>query len=83
MGLTWCLSIYFISWWLVFFMVLPIGAQSHEERGVEHIPGCDAGAPFQPRLRRKVITTSWITALLVGALWLGFHFDLIHVPNLP
>lgn len=82
MNLAWCLSIYFISWWLVFFLVLPFGVRSHAEQGVEHVPGAEAAAPYRPNLRRKAITTSWLTALLVGALWLGFYFGLIHIPNL-
>ena len=47
-----------------------------------HVPGCDPAAPFQPKLGRKVLITSVITAVLVGAMWLGFYFDLIHIPNL-
>ncbi|MHB8287562.1 MAG: DUF1467 family protein [Caulobacteraceae bacterium] len=82
MNLAWCLSIYFISWWLVFFLILPLGVRSHSEAGVEHVPGAEASAPYLPNLRRKAITTSWITALLVGALWVGFYFGLIHIPNL-
>jgi predicted secreted protein len=82
MNLAWCVSIYFISWWLVFFIILPINIKSHHEAGAPHVPGAEASAPYRPNLRRKVFTTSWITVLLVGALWLGFYFGLIHIPNL-
>lgn len=83
MNLAWVLSIYFVTWWLVLFAILPIGIRSHEEAGIEHVPGCDPGAPFQPRLRRKFVTTTWVSALLVGALWLAFFFNLVQVPTLP
>ena len=83
MGLAWTLSIYFISWWLILFMILPINIRNHHEAGVDHVAGSDPGAPYRPQLRRKFITTTWITAIVVGALWLGFYFNLIHVPSLP
>ena len=83
MGLAWTLSIYFVSWWLVLFMILPFGIRNHDEAGVDHVPGSERGAPYRPRLIRKFITTTWVTAIVVGALWLGFYFDLIHVPSLP
>ncbi len=83
MGLAWTISIYFVTWWLVLFAILPIGIRSHQEAGIEHVAGCDPGAPYKPRLLRKFATTTWVTAILVGALWLGFYFDLIHVPTLP
>lgn len=83
MNLTWIVSIYFVTWWLVLFAILPIGIRNHEEAGAEHVPGSDPGAPFQPKLKRKFLTTTWVAAILVGALWLAFYFNLIHVPNLP
>jgi len=51
--------IYAVSWWLILFMVLPIGVR------VPHTPekGHAASAPVNPRLRRKLLITSVIALL--------------------
>jgi hypothetical protein len=33
------MAIYVIVWWLAFFVMLPIGAQSHHEADEETVPG--------------------------------------------
>jgi predicted secreted protein len=80
MGLTWTISIYFVTWWIVLFAILPLGIRNQREAGENHPLGSDPGAPVKPQLLKKFITTSWITAILVGLLWLGFFFDLIRFP---
>jgi predicted secreted protein len=83
MGLAWTISIYFITWWTVLFAILPLGMRGASETGAAVPRGCERGAPVNPNLKRKFLTTTWISALLVGALWLAFFFNLIHVPQLP
>ncbi|MBC7770783.1 MAG: DUF1467 family protein [Phycisphaerales bacterium] len=60
-------AIYVILWWLAFFTVLPIGAQSHHEAGEESVPGSERGAPKAHGLRTKAIWAAGIAAVL----WLG------------
>jgi predicted secreted protein len=83
MGLAWTISIYFITWWTVLFAILPLGVRGASESGAPVPRGCERGAPANPNLKRKFLTTTWISAILVGALWLAFFFNLIHIPQLP
>ena len=41
--------------------VLPIGTRSYHELGIEPPPGADPGAPVNPNLKRKFLTTTWIS----------------------
>lgn len=60
-------AIYIILWWLSFFVMLPMGAQSFHEAG-ENVPaGSERGAPKAPSLGRKALYAAGIAA----ALWLG------------
>lgn len=55
-------AIYIICWWTVLFAVLPLG-MSRET----HTPPTDGGqwgAPADPRLKRKFITTTWVSAVV-------------------
>ena len=58
------IAIYFICWWIVFFPVLSLGARSHAEAGIDLKYGGDPGAPVVHNLKRKVLTTSWVAAIL-------------------
>ena len=67
MSLATSIAIYFIIWWVVLFAVLPWGVRSQHEGG-EIAPGSDPGAPTIPALKRKLVWTT-IIAALVFALW--------------
>jgi predicted secreted protein len=60
-------AIYFILWWLSFFMVLPMGAQSLHEADEAAAPGVERGAPRVPNLGLKALIATGIAAVL----WLG------------
>ena len=64
MNLETSLAIYLIVWWVVLFSVLPVGVVSHAEAGIKTPGGGDPGAPVDPKLKRKFITTTWVSALL-------------------
>ena len=67
MSLATAIAIYFIIWWVVLFAVLPWGVRSQHEGGAV-APGSDPGAPAVPRLKRKLVWTT-IVAAVVFALW--------------
>ena len=75
--------IYLTIWWTVLFAVLPLGVVSHAEAGIDLGDGGDPGAPVDPKLKRKFITTSWISAILFAILWLALRFHLVTLPSLP
>ena len=75
--------IYLIVWWTVLFAVLPLGTTSYAEAGIEVKDGGDPGAPIDPKLGRKALTTTWVSATVFAIGWLVWHFNLIHLPSLP
>lgn len=68
MSLATYAAIYFVTWWVVLFAILPFGVRSQHEVG-EVAPGTDPGAPALPNLLAKVGWTTLVTTLLVGAFW--------------
>jgi predicted secreted protein len=56
------LGVYIICWWTVLFTVLPLGTS--QERHEPPTDGAQWGAPDTPDLKRKFITTTWVSALL-------------------
>jgi predicted secreted protein len=60
-------AIYLILWWLAFFTMLPMGAQSLHEADEETVPGVERGAPKSHRLRLKALLATGIAAVV----WLG------------
>ena len=77
------IAIYLTVWWTALFAILPLGVTSHAEAGIDKGDGGDPGAPVNPNLKRKFITTTWVSALVFAAIWLTIRFHLIALPNLP
>jgi predicted secreted protein len=76
-------AIYLTIWWTVLFAILPLGTQTHAEAGIDKGDGGDPGAPVDPKLKRKFITTSWVSAIVFAVGWGVYHFHLLHLPDLP
>jgi predicted secreted protein len=83
MGPVTSIAIFFTIWWTVLFAVLPIGMVSHAEAGIDKGDGGDPGAPVDPKIKRKFITTTWISAVVFALIWLTLRFGLIDLPSLP
>jgi predicted secreted protein len=58
------IAIYVILWWLAFFTMLPMGAQSLHEADEQSVPGVERGAPKSHRLRLKMLLATGIAAVL-------------------
>lgn len=56
--------VYAVVWWLVFFMILPIGVVTQDESGEEQVKGSVSSAPSKPRLRKKVLWAALVTAVV-------------------
>lgn len=66
-------AIYFTTWWIVLFAVLPFGIRSqHEDSAV--VPGSDPGAPLLPRLAVKALWTTGLSALVFLAILALFAY---------
>lgn len=53
--------IYLLVWWVVIFAVLPLGVERHGEDG----KGYDAGAPKNANMKKKLILTTVLSAIIV------------------
>ena len=65
------------------FAILPIGVTTYAEAGIKVTDGGDPGAPVNPNLKRKFITTTWVSAVLLGVVWALIHFHVIDLTKLP
>jgi predicted secreted protein len=83
MGPITALSIFLVTWWVVLFTILPLGVTSHAEAGVDRGDGGDPGAPVEPKLKRKFITTTIVSAVIWTVIMLCLQFKLIPLPNVP
>ncbi|MGE3149350.1 MAG: DUF1467 family protein [Pseudorhodoplanes sp.] len=61
------IAIYFLIWWIVLFAVLPWGIRSQGEGDAgTMVQGSDPGAPLLPRLGRKLLWTTFVSAVIFG-----------------
>lgn len=73
------IAIYFITWWVCLFMVLPWGVRNAHEAGETVEQGNEHGAPVRPMLWRKVLATTILSAIIFSLIygqvtyrWIGF-----------
>ncbi len=83
MGPFTSVAIFLTIWWTVLFAVLPLGVQSHAEAGIDKGDGGDPGAPVDPKLKKKFLTTTWISVVIFAILWTVLKLGLIRLPALP
>ena len=79
------LAIYFVLWWVVLFLTLPFGVRSQHEDGegaTQVIPGTDPGAPVLPRMGRKLIWTTVISAVIYAIAMLAYNAGYFNIERL-
>lgn len=78
------IAIYFVIWWVVLFVVLPLKVRTQGEAG-EVVPGTHASAPARPRLLLKAALTTVLAAIVFAGLWalMRSGLSLDDVPLLP
>ena len=65
MGITSAIVLFAVIWFVVLFIVLPLGLQTQTEAG-EVVPGTPGSAPANLNFRRKVkITSIWAVGLWI------------------
>ena len=64
MGITSALVLFFVIWFLVFLVVIPIRLEPQGDVG-EVEPGTHAGAPATHKLKKK----AWITTGISAVIW--------------
>ena len=73
------IAVYLLFWTVTLFVVLPLGVRTHEEAGVERVPGQADSAPHAPMLLRKMLLTTLLSAVVFALFygnyvhgWIGF-----------
>ena len=64
---------YIIVWWIVLFMVLPVGMKSNPDSFGR---GQMAGAPEKPMMLKKVIWTSIIAAVVTAGIGFASQYEI-------
>jgi predicted secreted protein len=63
------IAIYFVTWWVVLFAVLPWGVRSAAEEGVQVEEGHEPGAPVAHGMMKKAGITTVVSAVLFGVVY--------------
>jgi predicted secreted protein len=77
------LAIYFVTWWVVLFAVLPLRLGPQPKEG-ERDPFAEAaGAPSAPHIGRKFLITTLVSAIIFAAIYVAFAFKLVSLDDFP
>ena len=74
-------AIYFVVWWLTLFLTLPFGIRSQHEDGAG-APGTDPGAPVVTGMRRKLIWTTVLSAVIFAVGWWAYSAGYLSIERL-
>jgi predicted secreted protein len=66
MSITGAIILLSVTWFMVFFCVLPVRFRSQAQDG-QIVPGTPASAPSDPQLKAK----AWITSGIALVIWAG------------
>jgi predicted secreted protein len=72
MTITSALAIYVLFWVITAFIVLPIGVRTHDEMGVDKVPGQADSAPANFRPGKVVLFTTLISAVIFGLFYANY-----------
>jgi predicted secreted protein len=72
MNWTSIVAIYALFWVMTAFVILPIGVRTHDELGLEKIPGQADSAPANFRPRVVIFRTTLLSAALFGLYYLNY-----------
>ena len=70
---------FFLSWWLFFFIVLPIGVTTHNELDEEIEEGIEVGSPVEANIKKKMLMATGLTVCFMIIVALVDYFDLISI----
>jgi predicted secreted protein len=69
--------IYILFWVLSAFLVLPFGVRTHEELGLEKVPGQADSAPGNFRPGLIILRTTILSAVLFGLFYANYTYGWI------
>ena len=76
------LAIYGLFWVMAAFFLLPFGVKTHDELGIEKVPGQADSAPGNFRPGRVVVRATALAAVLTTAYVLNYIWGWIEVEDL-
>lgn len=76
------IAIYALFWVLSAFLVMPFGVRTHDELGVEKVPGQAMSAPANFNPRRLVIRATVLAVVLFGLYYANFVSRWITIADL-
>ncbi len=82
MSIPLSIAIYFICWWMVLFMILPIGLRTQREEG-EVLGGTPESAPANPQILKKLLITTIVAAFIFAVVYWIVEYDLIDIEKFP
>ena len=82
MQLTSIVAIYFLVWVMTAFVMLPFGVRTHDELGLEKVPGQADSAPANFRPGRLVLRATVIAAVLTALYIANYEFGWITAQDL-
>lgn len=77
MKLTSIIAIYALFWVLSAFLVMPFGVRTHDEEGIDKVPGQADSAPANFRPRLIVLRASVLAAIFCGLFYINFVYGWI------
>lgn len=81
MRLTSILAIFALFWVMSAFLLLPFGVRTHDEEGIEKIPGQADSAPANFRPGRLALRATVLAAILCGLYVANFIYGWITVED--
>ena len=82
MNLVLGIAIFFVSWWIILFAILPFGVTTQQEAG-EVVPGTTESAPTAPRLIPKLIVTTIAAAAIFSLIYFLMEGGMVTLDNIP
>lgn len=82
MTITSAIVLFAVIWSVVFFMVLPFGQISQHEAG-DVVPGTPASAPSNLQMKRKLLISTAIAAVVFVLVFSVIHFKWLTIDDIP
>ena len=74
-------GIFFILWWIVFFIVLPLNITTHMDKGI-NVEGIHGSVSIKPKKLLKIIITTFVTFIILLILVVIFYFNILTIDGI-
>ncbi len=74
MNIAYEVAVYFVMWWTVLFITLPLGIKGQHE-GDNFTHGTDPGAPQKTHMLKKMLLTTLITSVVYAGFYVWMRWE--------